>query len=159
MFRLLTAFLFALVLVGGAARAEDRKPPYWASIKKGQALMRTGPGKTYPAPWLYKRRNLPVRVVATFPNWRKVRDPDGTEGWMAVGLLGDARTAIVAPGAARALHAAPGKRAVIYRVQPGVVGRVSRCAAGWCRFVVEDRGGGFIRVADVWGVDPGEEID
>lgn len=146
-------------LLAASAQAADRKPPYWASIAAGEARMRTGPAKTYPATWLYKRRNLPILVVATYPGWRKVRDPAGTEGWLHVGLLSDARTAIVAPGATRTLHAAPGRSAVVYRVQPGVVGRVSKCNGNWCRFVVEDRGGGFIRVADIWGLDRDERID
>ena len=155
--RFLLASLLTCALASGAAAA-DRKPPYWASIAAGEARMRTGPSLTYPVTWLYKRRDLPIRVVATFPNWRKVRDPAGVEGWILVSLLSDTRTAIIPPGPPRALHATPGGRQV-YRAAPGVVGRVSRCAAGWCRFVVADRGGGFVRVGDIWGVDRGETID
>jgi SH3-like domain-containing protein len=54
------------------------KPPYWASIASGEAMMRTGPGKQLSRHWLYKRRDLPVRVVKTYPNWRLIEDPDGT---------------------------------------------------------------------------------
>ena len=57
--------MFALLTVGLAtsAAAQDKKPPYWASIASGQAMTRTGPGKNYPGVWLYQRRDLPVRVV------------------------------------------------------------------------------------------------
>lgn len=155
-----TTLALGLTLLAAPAQGADRKPPYWASISAGEARMRTGPGKAYPATWLYKKRDLPIRVVGTYPNWRKVQEPDGTTGWMLVSLLSDTRTAIIPPGPARALHAAPAANAkVAYRVGPGVVGRVSKCGGGWCRFDVGGGRSGFVRTSDVWGVDPREEID
>lgn len=152
-------FLIALALLTGPAAAADRKPPYWASIAAGEARMRTGPALTYPATWLYKRRDLPIRVLATYPSWRKVQEPDGTVGWMLVSLLSDTRTAIVSPGAPRTLHSAPSDTAELaFRAAPGVIGRVSKCGAGWCRMDVKGRAG-FIRTRDIWGVDADEQID
>src|SRR5690606_11690319 len=72
-----------------------RETPYWASISSGRAMMRTGPGRNYPGTWLYVRPDLPIQVVEVYQSWRKVRDPDGTVGWMLVNLLSDTRTAIV----------------------------------------------------------------
>jgi SH3-like domain-containing protein len=54
---------FLIIAAAAPALAQDKQPPYWASIASGQALTRTGPGKNYPAVWLYQRRDLPVRVV------------------------------------------------------------------------------------------------
>lgn len=139
------------------AAAEIRKPPYWASIAAGEALMRTGPGRIYPAMWLYRRADLPVRVIETYPSWRKVIDPDGAEGWMLVNLLSDQRTAIVHDGT-QPLRAAPEPGArVLYMAAPGVVGRVSECTVGWCRFDAHGQGG-FVPAAGLWGVDPGETL-
>ena len=88
----------ALLVLAAPAAAQDRQPPYWASIASGEAMMRTGPGQNYPGIWLYKRRDLPIRVVKTYPNWRLIEDPDGARGWMLVSLLSDRRTAMVRPG-------------------------------------------------------------
>ena len=79
--------------------------------------MRTGPGRNYPGIWLYKRRDLPVRVLQVYPNWRKIEDPDGEQGWMLVTLLSDRRTAIVKPGAPRDIRAKP---------EAGAAGALSR---------------------------------
>ena len=122
-------------------------------------MMRTGPGKNYPGVWLYQRRDLPIRVVKTYPNWRMIEDSEGTRGWMLVTLLSDQRTAIVKPGNPRNIHAAASESArVVYIAEPGVVGRVEKCAAGWCRIAISKREG-FIRVADVWGVGATEILD
>lgn len=149
--------LFAGVATGVAAAAE-RSVPYWASISAGQARMRTGPGRNFPASWLYQRAGLPVKVIETYPSWRKVEDPDGTQGWMMVNLLSDKRTAIVV-GEIRPLHTTPDRASpVAWRVEPGVVGNLSRCAAGWCQFDVQGRKG-YIEAAFLWGVVSGETVD
>ena len=148
-----------LVALTAPALAQDKTPPYWASIASGEAMMRTGPGKNYPGIWLYKRRDLPIRVVKTYPNWRMIEDPDGTRGWMLVTLLSDRRTGIVRKGEPRAMRVQPSESSTIrYRVEAGVVGRLEKCRAGWCRMKVGKREG-FVRTADVWGVGVNEVID
>jgi SH3-like domain-containing protein len=147
------------MLLGAPAAAQDKTPPYWASIASGEAMMRTGPGKNYPGVWLYKRRDLPIRVVKTYPNWRLIEDPDGTKGWMLVTLLSDQRTAIVKPGEPRNIHAEASEVSrVAYKAEHGVVGRIDKCDGSWCHIAIGKREG-FIRMADVWGVGAGEVID
>ncbi len=151
--------LIALLCAAIPASAQDKKPPYWASIASGEAMMRTGPGRNYPGTWLYKRRDLPVRVVKTYPNWRMIEDPDGTRGWMLVTLLSDQRTAIVKPGKPRNIHAeaSPASR-VAYTAESGVVGRIDTCDGRWCHIAIGKREG-FIAQGDVWGTEKGEHLD
>lgn len=156
---ILAAAAFALMLPAAAPAADaKRKVPYLASIQAGRARMRTGPARTYPASWLYQRRDLPVRVIAVFKDWRKVEDPDGTQGWMQGKLLSDTRTAIVKaaqPVEMRERPSPAGK--LLWRAAPGVVGRVSACADGWCRFDVMGQAA-YVEVGGLWGVDAGEVL-
>jgi SH3-like domain-containing protein len=153
----LTALL--LVAVAAPAAAQEKQPPYWASIASGEAMTRTGPGKNYPGVWLYQRRDLPVRVIKKYENWRLIQDPDGAQGWMLVTLLSDRRTAMVKPGEPRSIRVGPYDTAKVqYRAQQGVVGRISKCSDGWCRIEVGNRKG-YIREADMWGVSDGEVVD
>ena len=158
--RVLLAAALALGLTVGSAQAQnERATPYRASISAGKAMMRTGPGTNYPATWLYVRADLPIRVVETYPNWRKVSDPDGTTGWMLQRLLSDRRTGLVTGDSPQPLRKDPGEDSKIrYLAEPGVVGRVSKCAGGWCLFDVRGRQG-YIRQDHIWGVKPGETLD
>ena len=159
LFRWIPAFAGMTMMLAVPASAQDRKPPYWASIASGEAMMRTGPGRNYPGIWLYKRRDLPIRVVQTYPNWRKVEDPDGTQGWMLVTLLSDRRTAIVKPGEPRDIHVrADANAPVRYRAEAGVVGRIEQCDGSWCQIRIGKREG-WIAQGDIWGVGPGEKLD
>jgi SH3-like domain-containing protein len=158
--KVILAAVLGLGLTVGSAQAQDeRATPYWASISAGKAMMRTGPGTNYPATWLYVRADLPIRVVETYPSWRKVRDPDGTTGWMLQRLLSDTRTGLVTGEAQRPLHEDPGEGSRIrYLAEPGVVGRVSKCDGNWCLFDVGGRRG-YIRQDHIWGLEPGQKLD
>ena len=146
-------------MLAAPAAAQDKQPPYWASIASGQAMTRTGPGKNYPGVWLYQRRDLPVRVVKKYDNWRLIQDPDGAQGWMLVTLLSDRRTAIVKPGDPRPVRVKPSDGAQVrYDAEHGVVGRISKCAGGWCRIAIGKRSG-YIHTADLWGVAQDEVVD
>ena len=148
-----------MLLLAAPASSQDKTPPYWASIASGEAMMRTGPGKNYPGTWLYKRRDLPIRVVKLYPNWRLVEDPDGTRGWMLVTLLSDRRTGIVKQGEPRPIYSETSEHSrVKSRAEPGVVGRIEHCKNGWCKFAAGKREG-YIRTADIWGVNEGEIVD
>lgn len=151
--------LLGALAVSATGEAQERKVPYWASIATGDALMRTGPERTYPATWRYRRRDLPVQVLQVYGNWRRIREQDGTEGWMLATLLSATRTAVVTGNSPAPMHADPSSGSGLnWRAEPGVVGKISECESGWCLF---DAGGkkGYIEVNRIWGVDPGEIVE
>lgn len=140
----------ALCWTGGAWAAPAKPVPYWASLTQEEARMRVGPSLDYPSNWVYRRRDLPVKVVQVLGLWRKVEDPSGTQGWMHVRLLSDAPTAIVTADIAPMRDSPSEDGRALFRAQKGVVGRLSSCGKGWCAF---DVGGqkGFVRASDIWG--------
>ena len=143
----------ALAFLGAASAAgqAQRKPPYWASIQKAEARMRSGPSTEFPVSWVYKRQNLPVKVVAVHSVWRKVQDSNGDQGWLHVRLLSPKQTAIVMGKQIGALRDSPQANAHIsWRVEPGVVGIIDACEKGYCRFETNGRYGD-IETARMWG--------
>ena len=145
--------VLGLAMLAGSASAPaqtSKKTPYWASLAKGEAVMRVGPGKDFPANWVYLRRDLPVKVVMTHPDWRKVEDPDGTVGWLHVRLLKDDPTAIVKGGTADMRDKPSAGSKLLYRLGAGVVGKVSGCANGWCAFEAHGKSG-YVLAQSLWG--------
>lgn len=161
MFRVRLILATALLAGTAAPAPAARKLPYWASLRASEVMMRTGPGRNFPADWLYRRPGLPVKVIKTYAvahsEWRRIEDPDGTQGWVQANLLSDARTALVV-GDTRPMHERPDAASpLLWRAEAGVVGRISACANGWCRFDVRGQGG-FIQAGHVLGVEPGEAL-
>lgn len=156
----LLAIVIAVLSLAGLSAVDawaQRKPPYFASIASGKARMRTGPARNYPASWLYQREDLPIKVIDVYGDWRKIEDPDGTQGWMQVNMLSETRTAMVI-GRIVEMRAAPQFNALVnWRAAPGVVGRISRCSHGWCWFDVHGRGG-YVEQSHIWGTDANEVV-
>ena len=133
--------------------------PRFVSLRAGKVNMRSGPGVQYPVDWVYKRRHLPIEVIAEFQTWRKVRDHQGTQGWVHQTMLDGERTAIVL-GRTRTLRAdASSDARALARLEPDVIGRIAACPkdSGWCRV----RAAGFegwIRRVELWGVRKDEAV-
>jgi len=88
----------------------------------------------------------------------QVRDEARHLDQMVRNLLSMTRTAVVTAGPPLDLRERPAANArLAYRAAPGVVGKLSECAGGWCRFDVMGQAG-YAQVEGLWGVEPGERI-
>jgi SH3-like domain-containing protein len=134
--------------------------PRFVTLRAEEINMRTGPGEQYPIKWTYRRPGLPVEIVAEYHTWRRVRDWQGTEGWMHASMLTGRRSFIVT-GETRALRAAADASSpIIARIEPKVTGQLDECpAAGtWCRVKINGLKG-WLKRTDLWGVYPGEAVE
>ena len=131
--------------------------PRFATLRASEVNLRTGPGVRYPIDWVFQRRGLPVEITAEFENWRKIRDEQGTEGWVHRQMLSGKRSLVVT-GKEQVLRRQPENSApAVARLEPGVIAQVSECSDAWCR--VEASGfRGWIQRAGTWGTLPGERI-
>ena len=68
--------------------------PRFASLKSDKARLRTGPGKHYNVVVVYRLRNMPLKIVAEFGQWRKVTDFEKTTGWIHKSLLSGNKTVL-----------------------------------------------------------------
>ncbi len=147
------------MLAAGPAAAETGLPlPRFVSVRAGEANLRTGPGDQYPIDWVLQRRGMPIEILAEFGHWRKVRDIDGTQGWLHKALLSGERTVLITDEI-RTMRREPSDWApAVARLEPGVVAKVRRCEPEWCELEVADRRG-WLRRTEFWGVYPGERIE
>lgn len=132
-------------------RADDSKTPYWASIRSEAVNMRVGPGEDYRIQWVYHRRLLPLKVLRTREGWRFVEDPDGAKGWVLSRMLSRERGGLVIGNGLADMRekADPGSR-LLWRLEPGVTGKLGDCSDGWCHFQIEGRVG-YAPQHRLWG--------
>ena len=134
------------------------KVPRFVSLHSDKVNLRTGPGRQYPIEWVLTRKDMPVEVIAQFEHWRRVREWDGTVGWVQEHMITGKRYAIVANGAVRGLYRDPDAAAgLVAKAEPGVIGRLLECKGAWCRIDAGDATG-WMRRADLWGVYPDEAV-
>lgn len=146
-----------LVLVASVAGAAEKQLPRFVTLRADEVNLRTGPGERYPIDWVLIRKGLPVEIVDEFDVWRKIRDFQGSEGWVHQRMLTGARNVLI-EGSVRILHVEPDAASpAVARAEAGVVARLLECRGPWCR--VEAQGiKGWLKRDEVWGVYPDESV-
>ena len=153
----------------GVGKVSGLPVPRFVSLKTDRVNLREGPSKDNRTAWVFQRAGLPVEIIAEFEIWRRIRDSEGTEGWVLHSLLSGRRTALVTPWAkAEAtplpLYERAEERAeVVAKLQPGVIANVRQCTGTWCRIVVVTPKArdltGWVRQDRLWGVYPNEKVE
>ena len=132
--------------------------PRFASLRSNEVNMRTGPGFRYPIKWIYKKRGLPVEITAEFDIWRRVRDPEGTEGWISSVELSGKRSAFVTGGVRDLRYRRDDRSEIVAHLEPGAIGQLLSCKGDWCKANFGDTKG-FLRKAFFWGAYADEAFD
>lgn len=164
--------LFGEIILAGAGAAMAQGPtkgasglplPRFVSLKSARVNLRIGPSTDYATSWMYTRAGLPVEIIQEYDNWRRIRDSDGTEGWVNQTLLSGERTALAAPwmkGKGDTIYVnirqeAQTSASIVAKLQPGVLIKVLECTGTWCRVEV-DGTKGWVTQTEIWGAYPGE---
>lgn len=132
--------------------------PRFVSLRSDEVNVRAGPGVRYPVNWVYQRRHMPVEVIAEYDTWRKIRDWEGSEGWVHRAMLSSRRSLIIT-GEEVTLRRDPQKEApAVARLANGVVAQIEECPDRWCRVAV---GGydGWVPRSQAWGLYEGEALE
>ena len=141
-----------------AQNASGLPLPRFVSFRADEVNMRTGPGIQYPVDWVYSRRGLPVEIIAEFETWRKIRDWEGSQGWVHQSLLSGKRSVIII-GDVRNLRAKPeASGRILAKLEPTVLGDLEGCSAGWCQVGIRNMRG-WLRHVDMWGVYKDEAFE
>lgn len=156
-----------LFFLGGAAMAMAQVPdlvrvsrfsgkpvPRFETLKFAMVNGRAGPSKQHPVLWEYQRKGLPMLVIKESENWRRVRDPSGTEVWVHARMLEEGHKAYVQTPTVLREDPLPTAEPVA-DLGRGVLVELGACVKGWCRVQAQDFRG-YAPQPSLWGADPGE---
>jgi SH3-like domain-containing protein len=172
------AVAIAVLIFSGMSAAAQQPPggrlgtglpvPRYVSLKTDRVNLREGPSKDHRTAWVFQRAGLPVEIIAEYETWRRIRDAEGTEGWVLHSLLSGRRTALVMPWVKTGetinlLDRADEKGSTIAHLQPGVIANVKGCDGKWCRVMITMDGArdidGYVQQVKLWGVYPNESVE
>lgn len=142
----------------GVPQGSGLPVPRFVTLRAGEVNARIGPGRSYPVEWIFTRKEMPVEITAEFDTWRRIRDWEGSQGWVHQSMLSGKRGVVVL-GDARALRKDPTEAAaIIAYAKPGVIGKLLKCKDKWCQVDMKGHKGWLTR-ADVWGVYADEKFE
>jgi len=97
-------------------------------------------------------RHHPLEVLVKLDKWTKVRDADGTIGWVENSAIGDRRHVQVSANSAEIRASSNPSSTLVFEAQRGVLLEVTGPAIdGWLPVRHRDGQSGFVRSAQVWG--------
>jgi SH3-like domain-containing protein len=137
--------------------------PRFVTLKRDKVYMRRGPGEDHQIEWVYKRKHMPMEVLNEYEQWRKVRDVDGTEGWISATMLSGERYVLLrkrTSGAKRwTIRNKPKADGhTVALVDPGVLAELKRCPGTWCE-IKAGKYSGWVTRSALWGILPGETVE
>ena len=156
--------------LAAAANPSGLPLPRFVTIKGKESNVRVGPGYQYDISWTYQVAGTPVEIIQEFDVWRKIRDVDGSVGWVHQNMLSGTRAGYVLKDAGDkvGLRSSAGDDAgIVAWVGPGFPVKISNCEKGWCAVVATDHPAdgklanysGYLPEQDLWGVYQNENFD
>ena len=143
--------LFAEDLENKVGKETGLDIPRYVSLKVTEANMRRGPSLEHKIDWVYKRKNLPIKIIGEFGHWRKVEDFEGQTGWMFKSLFSGKRYVIVIREETllRNKNKTEGLGKAI--LKKNVIAKVKKCDLLWCLVGIKKLNGWVLK-SDIWGV-------
>ena len=122
---------------------------YYLSLKNNKVNVRYGPGLDYPVKYIYKKINLPVKVIDKSENFRKIIDFKKNSGWIHISQLKSSISLITLKE--KILFKKPSLFSrPILKIQSGRLLIVKKCRNNWCKIKTENYLG-WINIENVWG--------
>src|SRR4051812_4823521 len=127
--------------LAAAATPSGLPLPRFVTTRSTPINVRVGPGVKYDVSWVYKVAGTPVEIIQEFDVWRKIRDVDGSEGWVHQNMLSGVRAGYVSRDAGDTValrSAAADDAGVVAWVGPGFPVKIQSCSSNWCAVVATD---------------------
>jgi SH3-like domain-containing protein len=127
------------------------KEEYFRTLLYDKVNLRQGPSKDYPIKLFYKKKFLPVLILDSSDNFRKIIDHENNSGWIHVSQLTKKKAAIVTNDDLIMF-----KNATIYSnpiviLKKGRLVKIDKCKSHWCKV----KSGGFkgwVKKVSLWGL-------
>ena len=122
---------------------------YYLILKNNKVNVRYGPGFNYQIKYIYKKKNLPIKVIDKKENFRRIIDFKKNSGWIHISQLKKGKSIILLED--QILFKKPTKYSKpLFKIAKGRLLLVKKCKKKWCKVKTEDYLG-WIITNNIWG--------
>ena len=126
--------------------------PRTVSLKNSLTYMRSGPGKEFPVKFELKQKGYPLKIIAEYNNWRKVKTFNDITGWIHTQLLSSFRTGLITKTTfLKPIPANSGNS--LAQLLPNLLINIKKCKGDWCKIeIVRIKTFiGWVQKETIWG--------
>jgi len=140
-------FFFYFIFIISNSYSEEKKT--FLMLKNNKVNVRYGPSFDYPIKYIYKKIQLPVRLIDKKENFRRIIDHKKNSGWIHISQLKKSKSLITT--SRKILFKKPTKYSKpLAKLDTGRLLLIQKCEKNWCN-VKTDQFSGWIEIIDVWG--------
>ena len=122
---------------------------YYLILKNNEVNVRYGPGFDYPIKYVYKKKNLPIKVIDKKENFRRIIDFKKNSGWIHISQLKKVNSVITIKD--KLLFIKPSIFSKpIANIKKGRLLIVQKCEEDWCKVKTDDLKG-WVDKKNLWG--------
>tara|TARA_B100000579_G_scaffold48921_1_gene34106 strand:- start:1815 stop:2273 length:459 start_codon:yes stop_codon:yes gene_type:complete len=124
---------------------------YFLMLKNKKVNVRYGPSFDYPIKYIYKKKLLPLEVIDTKENFRRIIDHKKNSGWIHISQLKKSSSIIVLEDKIVFKKASKFSKPIV-KLEKGRLAIVKKCTSDWCKIEI-DKFNGWIKNNSVWGLN------
>ena len=146
MLKILIFFLYFTFIILNSYSEEKET---FLMLKNNKVNVRYGPSFEYPIKYIYKKIQLPVRLIDKKENFRRIIDHKKNTGWIHVSQLKKSKSLITT--SRKVLFKNPTKYSKpLAKLDSGRLLIIKKCETNWCN-VKTEKFSGWIDKNDIWG--------
>ena len=137
-----------LIIIFFTSNAISEDNEKFLMLKNDKVNVRYGPSFDYPIKYIYKKTNLPVKVIDKKENFRRIIDNKKNSGWIHISQLKQSKSFITVSN--KILFKKPTKFSKpLAKIETGRLLLVKKCERNWC--LVETKSfKGWVDEEDLW---------
>ena len=138
-----------LIIIFFTSNAVSENKEKFLMLKNDKVNVRYGPSFDYPIKYIYKKINLPVKVIDKKENFRRIIDNKKNGGWIHISQLKQSKSLITVSN--KILFKKPTKFSKpLAKIETGRLLLVKKCERNWC-YVETGVFKGWVENQSVWG--------
>ena len=146
MLKILSFFFYFVFMISNSYTEEKNT---FLMLKNNKVNVRYGPSFDYPVKYIYKKIQLPVRLIDKKENFRRIIDHKKNSGWIHISQLKKSNSLITT--SKKILFKKPTKFSKpLAKLDTGRLLLIQNCEKKWCN-VKTDQFSGWIDKKNVWG--------
>ena len=123
---------------------------YFLTLKYNKVKVRQGPSFKYPVKFIYKKKYLPVKIIDSKDNFRKIIDLKNNDGWIHISQLTKKKSAINISNLSIVFKKPNIYSQPLVRLEKGKMVIVKKCKEDWCKIITSGYKG-WISKNSLWG--------
>ena len=126
------------------------KKNYFLTLKYNKVNVRQGPSFDHPVKFIIKKKYLPVKIIDSYDNFKKIIDINNNSGWIHRSQLFKKKSAINIKNNSLIFSQPEIYSKPIAKLEKGRLVLIKKCKENWCK-VNTDNFLGWVKKENLWG--------